>query len=119
MHELWGSATGTTAEGINSSPAVVGGLAYVGSDDGSLWALDAPTGAPVWHDPVGSVGMWAGAAFAQGTVYVGSGQSKVFAYDAATAASSRLAPSALGFGARHRLGMARSSSEPMPARSSR
>src|SRR4051794_40777856 len=84
MHELWGSATGTTAEGINSSPAVVGGLAYVGSDDGSLWALDAPTGAPVWHDRSAPWGMWAGAAFAQGTVYVGSGQSKVFAYDAAT-----------------------------------
>jgi outer membrane protein assembly factor BamB len=81
MHKLWGSPTGTTAEGINSSPAVVGGIAYVGSDDGSLWAFDAATGEPLWHDPVGGQ-VRSSPAVADGRVVFGSSNGFVYADDA-------------------------------------
>lgn len=42
---------------VRSSPTVAGGVVYVGSGDGFLYALDAPTGALLWkHDAVAPVG---------------------------------------------------------------
>jgi outer membrane protein assembly factor BamB len=85
IHELWGAATDPTPEGINSSPAVVGGLVYIGSDDGSLWAFDALTGAPVWRDPVGSQ-VRSSPAVVDGRVFFGSSGGSVYADDALTGA---------------------------------
>jgi putative pyrroloquinoline-quinone binding quinoprotein len=81
LAKLWGAATDPTAEGINSSPAVVGGLAYIGSDDGSLWAVDALTGTPVWRDPVGAQ-VRSSPAAADGRVFFGSADGWVCADDA-------------------------------------
>ena len=36
-----------------SSPAVVGGFVYIGSDDGHVYALNAATGAKIWTYPTG------------------------------------------------------------------
>ena len=54
LRREWSFATGVTEEGINSSPAIKGGVAYIGSDDGRLWAVDARTGDRVWSVNAGS-----------------------------------------------------------------
>jgi len=47
--QLWSATTGGS---IYSSPAVVNGIVYVGSDDGSLYAFGLPRAAePVRPDP--------------------------------------------------------------------
>src|SRR5947207_2285217 len=38
-----------TGDGVYSSPAVVGGVVYVGSDDRNVYALDAATGQERWR----------------------------------------------------------------------
>src|SRR5437660_1716186 len=58
--------TATTGNAIGSSPAVDKGVAYIGSDDGKLYALDATgntncggspkTCAPLWTATTGSSG---------------------------------------------------------------
>jgi hypothetical protein len=56
---------------VESSPAVAGGLVFVGSDDGNVYALNASTGIPAWiymtHGAVES-----SPAVAGGLVFVGS-----------------------------------------------
>jgi outer membrane protein assembly factor BamB len=49
---LWSYPTGWTG----SSPAVSGGVVYVGSDDGKVYALDASTGAFKWSYTTGDPG---------------------------------------------------------------
>ena len=43
----------TTGGGINGSPAVVNGVAYVGSDDKNVYAVNAATGTPLWSFAAG------------------------------------------------------------------
>jgi len=81
LHEIWGAATGTSDEGVNSSPAVVGGSVYVGSDDGSLWAFDAKTGDARWSFPTGGA-VRSSPAVVDGVVYVGSNGGSVYAVNA-------------------------------------
>jgi hypothetical protein len=50
LDEAWTYPTGGA---ISSSPAVVNGVVYVGSDDGKLYALNAATGALKWSYPMG------------------------------------------------------------------
>ena len=54
--ELW--AAGDPMGGCNSSPAVAGGLVYIGCDDGGLYAYDLETGlaAPGFPIDIGSTG---------------------------------------------------------------
>ena len=47
----WSYATGGY---IDSSPAVVGGVVYVGSFDGNVCALNATTGAKLWSFTTGN-----------------------------------------------------------------
>jgi outer membrane protein assembly factor BamB len=66
-----------------SSPAVVNGVVYIGSDDNKVYALDAVTGTKLWtHGTSGNVRssptVW------RGMVFVGSNDDKVVALDAAT-----------------------------------
>jgi outer membrane protein assembly factor BamB len=74
--------TGTTAGPVQSSPAVVKGVVYVGSAGGSMHAFNATTGASLWtagsSSPVNS-----SPAVVDGTVYVGSGDGNLHAFDAA------------------------------------
>ena len=57
---------------IWSSPAVSGGLVYVGSNDGYLYALDAASGTERWRFGDGRV--ISSPAVSGGLVYVGSDQ---------------------------------------------
>jgi outer membrane protein assembly factor BamB/serine/threonine protein kinase len=67
---------------VRSSPAVADGTMYVGSNDCSLYAVDAATGNKRWQfDTDGEV--YSSPAVADGTVYVGS-RYGLYAVDAAT-----------------------------------
>jgi outer membrane protein assembly factor BamB len=72
-----------TGDFVQSSPAVVEGILYIGSDNGNVYALNASTGTKVWsyltNGPVRS-----SPAVAAGCVYVGSGDANVYALDAST-----------------------------------
>ncbi len=68
-----------------SSPVVVNGLVYFGSGDGSLYALEAATGAMKWKFHTGDV-VHASPAYANGVLYFGSWDSYFYAVDAKTGA---------------------------------
>ena len=71
----------STGAPIHSSPAVVGGTVYVGSQDSKLYALDAATGAKRWEYETGS---WveSSPAIVNGVVYFGSNDGRLYALDA-------------------------------------
>ena len=78
----WTTPTGGP---IDSSPAVVNGVVYIGSQDAKVYALDAATGAITWTTTTGGP-IDSSPAVANGVVYIGSHDAKVYALDAATGA---------------------------------
>jgi outer membrane protein assembly factor BamB len=68
-----------------SSPAVVDGVVFVGSFDGSVYALDASTGAKLWQRGTGD-SIWSSPAVVDGVVFVGSDDGHLYALNAATGA---------------------------------
>lgn len=64
-----------------SSPAVFNGRVYFGSGDGSVYALDARSGAVQWKFATADV-VHASPAIVNGTVYIGSWDSHLYALDA-------------------------------------
>jgi eukaryotic-like serine/threonine-protein kinase len=72
-----------TGGSVISSPAVVDGVAYVGSTDGNLYAIDTASGALKWKFETKS---WevSSPAIVRGTVYFLSYDSNFYAVDAAT-----------------------------------
>ena len=67
-----------------SSPAVANGVVYVGSSDNdSVYAVNASTGAKLWSFTTGHF-VHSSPAIANGVLYAGSYDSKVYALDAAT-----------------------------------
>ena len=83
LHRTWGAATGSSAEGINSSPAVMKGIVYIGSDDGALWAFKARGGRALWHHSVGSA-VRTSPAVHGGRVFFGSDDGWIYAVSAKT-----------------------------------
>ncbi|MEV8638028.1 PQQ-binding-like beta-propeller repeat protein [Streptosporangium sp. NPDC051023] len=77
--------THKTNSSIDSSPAVVNGVVYIGNNYGKVYALDAATGAERWTRKVGDW-VFSSPAVVNGVVYVGSGDGKVYALDAANGA---------------------------------
>ena len=67
---------------VRSSPTVVDGVLYVGSDDNSVYAVDTSDGSLVWEfsDPSGSV--FSSPTVVDGVLYVGSDDSSVYAVSA-------------------------------------
>ncbi len=74
-----------TQGAISGSPAVAGGMLYVGSLDGKLYALDARTGEFRWSFATGGQ-IWSSPAIANGIVYFGSYDHIVYALNATTGA---------------------------------
>jgi outer membrane protein assembly factor BamB len=72
-----------TDAAVHSSPAVVDGTVYFGSQDYNLYALDAETGTEKWEYKTGS---WveSSPAIVDGVVYCGSNDSMLYALDART-----------------------------------
>jgi outer membrane protein assembly factor BamB len=88
---IWLATTAAGAE-VASSPSVVDGVLYVGSDGGDLWAYDAAgntnctTGSPrvcgpLWRGEI-NVSVSSTPAVANGLVYVGGGDGALYAFDA-------------------------------------
>ena len=74
-----------TPGGNFSSPAVVNGTLYFGSEDYSVYALDAATGAAIWTYPTGFY-VHSSPAVAKGLLYIGSENWKVYGLNAHTGA---------------------------------
>jgi eukaryotic-like serine/threonine-protein kinase len=74
-----------TKSGVMSSPAVVNGILYVGSNDHYLYALDAESGTEKWKFKTGSR-VTSSPAVVNGIVYFGSFDGNFYAIDAATGA---------------------------------
>ena len=77
---LWNYTAGGTVE---SSPAVVGGVVYIGSDDGNLYALQASNGQKIWNYTTGSY-IESSPCIANGVVYIGSDDGNLYAINATT-----------------------------------
>src|SRR5262249_872767 len=92
-------APGQPNAGFYSSPTVVNGVVYIGSNTGNFYALDEATGAVLWQQLLGFVtpttcgsghGVTSTATLATDpvsgtlTVYVGGGDGYLYALDAAT-----------------------------------
>jgi outer membrane protein assembly factor BamB len=85
--------TAMTGGPVESSPAVANGVAFVGSNDGKLYAFDAggttncsgepKTCDPLWTAPTGGPVRSSPAVTADGVVFVGSDDGKLYAFDAA------------------------------------
>jgi len=54
-------------------------VVYVGGDNGNIYALNASTGAKLWHYTTGGA-VISSSAVANGMVYVGSTEGKVYAF---------------------------------------
>ncbi len=68
---------------VRSSPVMVKGVVYVGSDGGHFHAIDAATGAEQWRLPVRG-GVTGSACLSGGAVYFGGNDGRLYAVDAAT-----------------------------------
>ena len=75
----------TTGDYVLSSPALVDGVVYIGSDDNNTYALNATTGTKLWNYTTGD-NVESSPAVINGTVYVGSNDGNVYALSAATGA---------------------------------
>ena len=75
----------TAGGNLDSSPAVSGGIVYVGSDDNKLYALNETTGGSLWNYTTGNK-VKGSPAVSGGFVYFGSDDKKVYSLNAATGA---------------------------------
>ena len=77
--------TATTTGIISSSPAIVNGVAYIGGQDGFVYAVDAATGKIIWtaatanHSPI-----FSSPSVGNGDVYVEDQGGTLYAFDART-----------------------------------
>src|SRR5437867_29457 len=76
--ELWTFATRSRVE---SSPAIVDGRVYIGSNDGRFYVLDAANGAKLWEFTAGAP-LSASPAIAQGRIVIGSQDGKLYCFGA-------------------------------------
>lgn len=72
-----------TDGGLGSSPAVVDGTLFIGSNDGSVYALDMVTGDEEWTFETGGA-VESSPAVLNGTVYAGSNDHRIYALGAET-----------------------------------
>jgi outer membrane protein assembly factor BamB len=68
---------------IDSSPAVVGGVLYIGSDDGHFYALDSASGTLLWTRTLGTFTV-SSPAVVKGAVYVSVWEGLDYALNAST-----------------------------------
>ncbi len=86
---LWSAAAGKV---ISGSTIVVGGVAYVGTWGGYLFAFNATTGATIWKSPFlgttvvcgTTTGVAATPTYSRGTLYVAGGNARFYAVNATT-----------------------------------
>ncbi len=86
LERVWAAPTGGA---VSSSPAMVSGVVYVGSDDGQVRAFDAAgvtnctgvpsTCTPLWNRTTGGA-ITSSPAVANGVVYIGSADTSLYAF---------------------------------------
>ena len=79
---IWSFQTGGR---VVNAPAVADGVVYAGSDDNSVYALDAATGSMLWSFETGDI-IRSTPTLAGGAVYVGSDDNHVYALNSETGA---------------------------------
>ncbi len=77
LTKKWAYLTGSA---IDSSPAVVNSMVYVGSENGNLYALDASSGAKKWAYQTSGPIFSSSPAVAGGVVYIGSRNGNLYAF---------------------------------------
>jgi len=82
-HQVWNYTTGGW---IASSPAAAGGLVWIGSEDGNIYAFDAVSGNASWKYPSGS-SVSSSPKISGTNLYIGSGDKTLYALDAGTGAA--------------------------------
>jgi outer membrane protein assembly factor BamB len=75
---------------VNSNEVVACGVVYIGSTNGTLYALDAHTGHILWTGPTG--GEVSSPAIWRGQVFVGSSAGLLYAFDSSGCGSAVCAP---------------------------
>jgi outer membrane protein assembly factor BamB len=70
---------------IQSAPAVVNGVVYIGSLDHDVYALDAHTGAELWNFGTGAY-VGSSPTIANGILYITSWDGNIYALNASTGA---------------------------------
>ncbi len=81
LEQAWSFATGGA---VNSTPAVVNGILYAGSEDGHVYALQAANGQVKWNDDLSVLepsGFDSSPAVAGGVLYIGGNSGNVYAID--------------------------------------
>ncbi|MGB9213416.1 MAG: PQQ-binding-like beta-propeller repeat protein, partial [Halobacteriota archaeon] len=78
----WSVATGGY---VGSSPAVVNGVVYVGSNDHNIYAINATSAAKLWNYTTGDA-VLSSPAVVNGVVYVGSNDHNIYALNSTTGA---------------------------------
>jgi outer membrane protein assembly factor BamB len=91
---LWRYQTGSN---VDSSPAVVNGVVYEGSDDGYVYTLKASNGTLLWLYQTGSP-VDASPKVVKGVVYIGSGDTYMYALKASNGTVLWRYQMGLGFG---------------------
>jgi len=76
----WAAFIGTPTPSV-----VANGVAYVGTIDGAVYALNASTGTVLWSNEIGGI-LLSSPAVANGVVYIGSFDHNVYALNASTGA---------------------------------
>ena len=76
--EIWSFSIGGN---VYSSPVVVDGVVYVGSNDDNLYAVDASDGSEIWSFSTGG-NVYSSPVVVDGVVYVGSYDDNLYAVDA-------------------------------------
>ena len=76
---LWRYETGNR---VSSSPAVAGGIVYIGSYGGYLYAVDAASGELRWRYETAEDGVSSSPTVVDGVVYIGSRDKYLYAVDA-------------------------------------
>lgn len=76
---LWKAPTGRK---VDSTPLVVGGTVYVGSDDRSFYALEASTGRAVWSFKTGGR-ISASPTYGEGLILISSNDGALYAFESA------------------------------------
>jgi outer membrane protein assembly factor BamB len=81
---VWSAAT---SDYFYGSPALVGGTIYIGSGSGTVYALNASTGATIWTRPLASQSFYASPVVVGNLVYIATYAGKVYALNASTGAT--------------------------------
>jgi eukaryotic-like serine/threonine-protein kinase len=74
-------ANGDWGNAVDSSPAVVDGVVYFGSNDYNVYAVDAKAGTKLWSFATGYL-VYSSPSVVNGVVYIGSSDSNVYALNA-------------------------------------